>query len=73
MSYFAKHPEIVKIFDDLEAFRDFCRYEGFKFNEKFLYRRDSKEWRAYENRNNPRKAKQRVQKNRSNRNRKTKH
>ena len=41
--YFAAHPEIVKIFDDLEAFRDFCRYEGFKFNEKFLYRRDSKE------------------------------
>ena len=73
VSYFAEHPEIVKIFDDLDSFRDFCRYEGFIFNEKFLYKKDSREWRAYENRNNPRKAKQRVQKNRNFKNRRTKH
>ena len=72
-SYFAERPEIVKIFDDLDSFRDFCRYEGFVFNEKFLYKKDSKEWRAYENRNNPRKAKQRVHKNRNFKNRRTQH
>ena len=73
VSYFAEHPEIVKIFNDLDSFRDFCRFEGFVFNEKFLYKKDSKEWRAYENRNNPRKAKQRVHQNRNFKNRKPKH
>jgi hypothetical protein len=73
VSYFADHPEIVKIFNDLDSFRDFCRYEGFVFDEKFLYKKESKEWRAYENRGNPRKAKNRVQKNRGFKNRKPKH
>lgn len=72
-SYFAENPQIVKIFDDLDSFRDFCRFEGYKFNEKNLYKKESKEWRAYTNRGNPRKAKTRVQKNRSGRNRNTKH
>jgi len=72
-SYFAKHPEIVKIFDDLESFRDFCRFEGFVFNEKYLYDKKCREWRAYENRGNPRKAKNRVQKNRGFKNRRTQH
>jgi hypothetical protein len=30
VSYFAKNPEVVKIFDDLDKFRDFCRFEGEK-------------------------------------------
>ena len=70
-SYFAEHPEIVKIFNDLDSFRDFCRFGGFIFNEKFLYDKGSREWRAYENRGNPRKARNRVQKNRNFKNRRT--
>ena len=51
--YFAKNPNIVKIFDDLEEFKDFCRYsfaygyEGLVFNEKDLYNEKSKSFRAF--------------------------
>ena len=36
-SYFESHPEIVKIFEDLEKFHDFCRFEMIKFDEADLY------------------------------------
>ena len=41
--YFANNPTIVKLFDDLEEYRNFCRYayaygyDGFVFDEKDLY------------------------------------
>ena len=47
VSYFAKNPEVVQIFDDLDKFRDFCRFEGYRFNEKDLYNEKSKSFRAF--------------------------
>ena len=41
-SYFENRPDIVKIFDDLEGFHDFCRMELFPFNEADLYN-----WKSY--------------------------
>ena len=52
MSYFADNPKIVKVFNDLEKFRDFCRFEFLPFDEKMLYNNSSREWRAFTKRNN---------------------
>ena len=49
INYFESRPDIVKIFNDLEAYLDFCRFELMPFNEADLYNRDSYVWRAYEN------------------------
>ena len=46
-----------KVFNDLEKFKDFCRFNtdnrgGFyPFNEKDLYNNSSYVWRAFNNRN----------------------
>jgi len=50
VSYFAQRPDIVKIFNDLESFKDFCRFNALRWNEANLYKKDSKEWQAYERR-----------------------
>jgi hypothetical protein len=47
-AYFDNNPEIVKIFNDLEAFHNFCRMEMAPFNEADLYNRGSWVWRNYE-------------------------
>lgn len=41
---------INKVFDDLDAFRDFCRFEGpgYVFDEKALYNKKNPVWQAYE-------------------------
>ena len=49
MSYFADNPEVVQIFDDLDKFRDFCRFEGYRFNEKDLYDSKSRAWTQFLN------------------------
>ena len=49
MSYFATRPDIVKVFDDLDNYRDFCRFELCKFDEKDLYNSASPEWRNFLN------------------------
>ena len=49
VSYFETRPDVVKIFDDLDAFRDFCRFELLPFNEADLYNRESKVWNQYYN------------------------
>jgi hypothetical protein len=36
-----------KIFDDLDKFRDYCRFEGKVFNEKDLYKEGTLSWDAY--------------------------
>jgi hypothetical protein len=41
-------PPINKIFDDLDKFRDYCRFEGKVFNEADLYKNDSPNWIAYQ-------------------------
>jgi hypothetical protein len=37
----------TKVFNDLDKFRDFCRFEGKVFNEKDLYKNDAPVWIAY--------------------------
>ena len=40
-------PPVDKIFDDLDKFRDYCRFEGKPFDEADLYKKDSWVWQAY--------------------------
>ena len=40
-------PPVNKIFDDLDKFRDYCRFEGKVFDEADLYKKDSMVWQAY--------------------------
>ncbi len=53
--YFENRPDVVKIFDDLEAFHDFCRIELFPYDEADLYNRDSWVWRNFEKSRRPKK------------------
>lgn len=55
VNYFENRPDIVKIFDDLEKFKDFCRFELCDFNEANLYNRDSQVWNNYFHSTRPRK------------------
>ena len=34
MGYWQDHPEVVKVFDDLDLYKDFCRHNGFKLMKK---------------------------------------
>ena len=45
--YFANRPDVVKVWDDLEAFHDFCRFELREFNPAELYKKDSPNYGAY--------------------------
>lgn len=49
---------VNKIFDDLDAFRDFCRFEnnGYPFDEKALYNDRHPVWIAYKKHQNYLKA-----------------
>lgn len=37
-----------KVFDDLDKFRDYCRFEGKMFNEADLYKNESDVWQQYQ-------------------------
>ena len=50
---------INKVFNDLEEFKDFCRFEGHYFNEANLYKSDSRVWQAFTKWKNWMKAKAR--------------
>jgi len=39
---------INKIFNDLDAYRDYCRFEGKVFDEAALYKKDDPNWIAYQ-------------------------
>jgi len=54
-AYFENRPDVVKIFDDLDKFRDFCRFELLPFNEANLYNRESPVWNQYFQATRPRK------------------
>lgn len=41
------NPTVNKVFNDLDEFRDFCRFEGHVFNEADLYKSDSRVWQAF--------------------------
>jgi hypothetical protein len=47
VSYFLDRPDVVKIFDDLEAFHNFCRMELLEFNEAYLYNRSNDIWNKF--------------------------
>ncbi len=42
------NPVINKVFNDLDAYRDYCRFEGKVFDEKALYKKEDPNWQAYE-------------------------
>jgi hypothetical protein len=52
-------PPIGKIFDDLDKFRDYCRFEGKVFNEKDLYNDRAPVWQQYQRYQNYLRAKAR--------------
>ena len=53
--YFENRPDVVKIFDDLETFHNYCRMELIEFNEAHLYNRESWQWRNFEKSKRPKK------------------
>lgn len=53
-NYFENRPDIVRIFDDLEKFLDFCRFNLLPYNEADLYNNRSAAWRDYEYQKRPR-------------------
>jgi|TARA_B110000977_G_C10579737_1_gene299986 hypothetical protein len=42
-----ENPTVRKVFDDLDKFRDYCRFEAKPFNEKALYNNEDPVWIAY--------------------------
>ncbi len=44
--YFRMKPEVDRIFDDLEAYKNYCRFNMLKFDERDLYRSD--QYRKFE-------------------------
>jgi hypothetical protein len=55
VSYFSTRPDIVKLFEDLEAFHNWCRSELCEFNEGHLYNRESWQWRNFDKSRRPKK------------------
>jgi len=47
VNYFETRPDVVKVFDDLEAFHDFCRFELREFNPAELYKKDAPNYGAF--------------------------
>lgn len=39
---------VAKVFDDLDEYRDWCRFDGKVFDEKALYKKTDQNWQAYE-------------------------
>jgi hypothetical protein len=60
------NPAVRKVFNDLDALRDFCRFEnnGYVFDEKALYNKQHPVWIAYEKHQNYLRAKARGAKKR---------
>jgi hypothetical protein len=47
-------PDIKTVFNDLEAYHDYCRFELVEFNPADLYREDSPIYSAYQASKRPR-------------------
>jgi hypothetical protein len=54
ISYFATRPDVVRVFDDLDNYLNYCRVNLRPFNPADLYRKDSAEFQAYLNSRRPR-------------------
>lgn len=39
---------VSSIFNDLDQYRDYCRFEGKVFDEKALYKKTDPNWQAYQ-------------------------
>lgn len=65
VNYFESRPDIVKVFDDLEKFHDFCRFELLPFSPSDLYNRDSAVWNQFYQYNRPRKLRTEWNNNRN--------
>jgi hypothetical protein len=46
-SYFASRPDIVQIFNDLDAYHNFCRLEARRFDPADLYNYNSRLFKAF--------------------------
>ena len=53
--YFENRPDVVKVWEDLEAYHDWCRLELCEFNRVDLYRKDSVNYGAFLASKRPRK------------------
>ena len=42
------NPAVNKVFNDLDQYRDYCRFEGKVFDEKALYNKQDPNWIAYQ-------------------------
>jgi len=40
-------PPVNQVFDDLEKFLNYCRFEGKVFDERFLYNEHATSWQSY--------------------------
>jgi hypothetical protein len=50
VSYLSTRPDVAKIFQDLEMYYEFCRFEMLPYNEADLYNRTSRTWNQFYNR-----------------------
>jgi len=41
-------PPVNKIFDDLDEYQDYCRFNGKVYDEAALYRKSDPNWQAFE-------------------------
>ena len=55
-AYFENRPDVVRIFDDLEAYLNWCRLEMAPYHEADLYNRESWAWRNFDKSRRPKKA-----------------
>ena len=42
------NPAVNKVFNDLDQYRDYCRFEGKVFDERALYNKQDPNWVAYQ-------------------------
>ena len=52
--YLTMKPEVSKVFDDLEAYHDYCRIELCEFNPAHLYDRSNVNYKAFLDSQRPR-------------------
>ncbi len=53
--YFANRPDVVKVWEDIEAYHDWCRLELRPYDPAEIYRKDSPNYSAYLYSKRPRK------------------
>ena len=46
------NPRVTQVFDDLDAYRDFCRSYGYRFNEADLYNMQSYPFQQFNKKRN---------------------